>query len=239
MITHLFVDLDDTLLQNSMEVFAPPYYKALSAYLSEKISPQEMIPKLLEGTEAMIRNTNPSITLEQAFDRIFYPGIGISKDKIRPEIERFYDTVFPSLKKYTSVIPEACVMIKDALDMGLKIVVATNPLFPMKAIHHRLEWAGLSVKDIPYTLVSSYETFHFTKPNPAYYQEIMDKIGTKPEQCVMVGNDVENDIKPSKCIGIRCFMITKGSDKSVPSADYPSGRQDQVIPWIKSLNGCS
>ena len=60
MITHLLVDLDDTLLQNSMEIFAPPYYKALSTHLAAFVAPEVMLPKLLEGTNAMLKNTDPS-----------------------------------------------------------------------------------------------------------------------------------------------------------------------------------
>jgi FMN phosphatase YigB (HAD superfamily) len=236
MITHLLVDLDDTLLQNSMEIFAPPYYKALSTYLAEYVSPQVMLPKLLEGTDAMMKNTNPSLTLEHAFDQVFYPGIGLSKEKIRPNLNEFYDSIFPTLKKYTSEIPEAKVMIKEALQIGLKIVVATNPLFPLKAIHHRLEWAGLSPKEIPYSLVASYETFHFTKPNPAYYEEILTKLGINSDKCVMVGNDPEMDIRPATSIGIRCFQIEKNPVETGRKNGYISGMQDQVIPWIKSLN---
>lgn len=236
MITYLLVDLDDTLLQNSMEVFAPPYYKALSSYLAEYVAPQVMLPKLLEGTDAMIKNTDASLTLEHAFDRIFYPGIGLSKEKIRPNLDAFYDTIFPTLKKYTSEIPAAQVMINEALKLGLKIVVATNPLFPLKAIHHRLEWAGLSPKEIPYTLVASYETFHFAKPNPAYYKEILVKVNANPDECVMVGNDLENDIQPAKSVGIHCFRIDNDPDNMGQKNGYQSGLQDQVIPWIKSLD---
>ena len=29
-------------------------------------------------------------------------------------------------------------------DKGYNLVVATNPLFPLKAILHRIQWAGLS-----------------------------------------------------------------------------------------------
>lgn len=236
MITHLLVDLDDTLLQNSMEVFAPPYYKALSAYLAEYVSPQIMLPKLLEGTEAMLKNTNPSLSLEHAFDQVFYPGIGLSKERIRPCLNDFYDTIFPTLKEYTKEIPAAIEMIHDALQIGLKIVVATNPLFPLKAIYHRLDWAGLSPKNIPYTLISSYETFHFTKPNPAYYKEILTKLDIKSDECVMVGNDLENDIQPAKSAGIRCFRIEIQKSSSGRKDGYMAGTQDQVIPWIKSLN---
>ena len=149
MITHLLVDLDDTLLQNSMEIFAPPYYKALSTHLAAFVAPEVMLPKLLEGTNAMLKNTDPAVTLEHAFDRVFYPGIGVSKDKLHPSLVQFYDTIFPDLKKYTQQIPAAIEMVNHALEIGLKIVVATNPLFPLKAIEQRLDMVWIEPKRNP------------------------------------------------------------------------------------------
>jgi HAD superfamily hydrolase (TIGR01549 family) len=236
MITHLLVDLDDTLLQNSMEIFAPPYYKALSTHLAAFVAPEVMLPKLLEGTNAMLKNTDPAITLEHAFDRIFYPGIGVSKEKLHPTLEQFYDAIFPALKKYTQQIPAAIEMIRQALENGLKIVVATNPLFPLMAIQQRLIWAGLSPKEIPYSLIACYEDFHFTKPNPAYYQEIITNLGVKASECVMVGNDLEMDILPALSMGIQCFRIENNEKSKILKDNYTSGMHQQVIPWISNLN---
>ena len=236
MITHLLVDLDDTLLQNSMEIFAPPYYKALSTHLAAFVAPEVMLPKLLEGTNAMLKNTDPAVTLEHAFDRVFYPGIGVSKEKLHPSLVQFYDTIFPDLKKYTQQIPAAIEMVNQALEIGLKIVVATNPLFPLKAIEQRLIWSGLSPKDIPYSLIACYEDFHFTKPNPAYYQEIITKLGVKADECVMVGNDIEMDILPALSMGIHCFRIVNNEKSKILKDDFTSGMHQQVIPWINNLN---
>jgi FMN phosphatase YigB (HAD superfamily) len=236
MITHLLVDLDDTLLQNSMEIFAPPYYKALTAHLAEFVAPEVMLPKLLEGTNAMLKNADPHITLEHAFDKIFYPGVGVSKEKLHPSLVQFYNTVFPDLKKYTQQIPSAIAMVNQALKNGLKIVVATNPLFPLMAIRQRLIWSGLSPEEISYTLIACYEDFHFTKPNPAYYQEIITKLDIKAAECVMVGNDIEMDILPALSMGIHCFRIGNNEKSKILKDNFTSGMHQQVIPWINNLN---
>lgn len=115
-------------------------------------------------------------------------------------------------------------------------MVATNPLFPLKAIHHRLAWAGLSAEEIPYKLVACYETFHFAKPNPGYYKEILAKVDANPDECVMVGNDLENDIQPAESIGIHTFRIITAPGEAGPKNGYELGLQDQVISWIKSLD---
>jgi len=218
-----------------MEEFAPPYYKALSTHLKEYIPPNKMLTKLLEGTQAMLTNSDPASTLEQVFDNIFYPGVGLKKEILHPIIESFYDDIFPTLKKYTGVIPEAVKMVNDAQVRGKKIVVATNPLFPLKAIKHRLAWAGLDPVKIPFILITSYEVFHFAKPNPAYYQEILDVLGVKAQNCVMVGNDEEMDIIPARKIGIRTFYLAASGNQPGDMTGERIGSHLQVIPWIESL----
>jgi HAD superfamily hydrolase (TIGR01549 family) len=219
-----------------MEIFAPPYYKALSTHLAAFVNPEIMLPKLLEGTNAMLKNTDPNVTLEHAFDKTFYPGVGVSKEKLHPSLVQFYDNVFPDLKKYTQQIPAAIEMVNQALGIGLKIVVATNPLFPLMAIRQRLIWSGLNPEEIPYSLIACYEDFHFTKPNPEYYQEMITKLNVKPAECVMVGNDIEMDILPALSMGIHCFRIENNEKSKILKDDFTSGMHQQVIPWIKNLN---
>ena len=56
-------------------------------------------------------------------------------------------------------------------------MVATNPIFPRKAILHRLSWAGLAPEQVPFALITDYERFHFAKPNPAFFAEILAQLG--------------------------------------------------------------
>ena len=103
-----------------------------------------------------------------------------------------------------------------------RIVLATNPVFPGIATESRIRWAGLQPSD--FELYTTYENSHYCKPNVAYYEEILQKIGCRPEECVMIGNDVAEDMVVQK-IGMRAFLLTdclinqSGEDISV----YPHG----------------
>ena len=96
-------------------------------------------------------------------------------------------------------------MIKKLKAKGLRVALATNPLFPAVATESRIRWAGLDLKD--FDLVTTYENSSFCKPNPAYYKEIMEKLGVSAEECVMVGNDVQEDGAAAK-LGMRVFILT-------------------------------
>ncbi|MBR1566518.1 MAG: HAD hydrolase-like protein, partial [Oscillospiraceae bacterium] len=45
------------------------------------------------------------------------------------------------------------------------------------------------------------------KPNPAYYREILQKRGLRPEECLMVGNDVDEDMV-AETLGMKVFLLT-------------------------------
>lgn len=231
---HLLIDLDGTLLENDMDVFGPAYYHLLSTHLSPRIAPDKMIQYLLAGTKAMILNLDAGRTLEEVFDEVFYPGIGIEKREIIDDIVAFYAQKFPQLKEFTRLIPEAVQLVTTALNQGYQVSIATNPLFPRTAILQRLSWAGLSPEDHAFSLIPSYETFHHAKPNPEYYLEVMAQLQASAEDCVMVGNDFEADIIPSTRVGISAFHIINEAN-SINSPHSPSGSLSNVLPWLSSL----
>jgi hypothetical protein len=123
----------------------------------------------------------------------------------------------------------------QAVQRGWKIAIATNPLFPLAAILHRLDWAGLSAKKYSYTIVPSYESFHFAKPNPAYFAELLGRFGWPRGATIMVGNDADHDIQGAHLIGIPTFWISNGfrypEDFPTPTA---SGNLEDLIPWLEA-----
>lgn len=58
---------------------------------------------------------------------------------------------------------------------GYRLVLATNPVFPREAILERMRWAG--VERAPWEIITTYEEYHFCKPNPNYFAEILAKMG--------------------------------------------------------------
>jgi FMN phosphatase YigB (HAD superfamily) len=206
-ITTLFFDLDDTLLGNDIEKFIPPYFRSFAAHVSGVVDPQLFIKRVLAGTEAMIANTDPRRTLEQVFYDTFYPGLGVTADQLAPYIDSYYAEQFAGLQNETSPIPAAREAVQWALESGLRVVVATNALFPRSAILQRLAWAGVSADDFNYSLITTIEFMHFAKPQPEYFAEVLALTESRPEEVLMVGNDWLQDITPASEMGIHTFWI--------------------------------
>ena len=203
----LLIDLDDTLLINDMDVFIPSYLQKLGAHMAEVHDPKVLIQQLLTATQSMLTNTDPSTTLKENFDRDFYPVLGIDYESTTAHIETFYKDRFPDLISCTQFVPSAKELVSKSLSDNLKVIVATNPLFPRTAITQRIEWAGLGDFIDDFELITSYEEYHFTKPNPAYYAEILARLGWPDEPIIMVGNDKELDIEAANKLGIATFWV--------------------------------
>jgi len=234
----LLLDLDDTCLGNSMDTFIPAYLQAMGDHLSGYIPPEDLASALMSSTQDMFQNTRPDRTLKQVFDHSFYPKLGIDPHDFIDLFESFYIDKFPSLKKLTQFRPEAVRMVDEAYRRGYIVAIATNPIFPLTAILQRLDWAGLSPQKYPFNLIPSYETAYFAKPNPAFFTEILSRLGWPDGPVVMVGDNFDHDIAPARLLGLGTFRITTSeqtpADTSHPSNGY--GGVDQLLSWIDSTS---
>ncbi|MBI4926632.1 MAG: HAD hydrolase-like protein [Anaerolineae bacterium] len=234
----LLLDLDDTLLNNNIDTFLSGYLKALARHLANHVPPEKIAPHLMAATGKMIANRNPILTLEEAFDADFYPALGTAKPVLLEPLTRFYEDVFPSLASLTSPRPEAVRLVEKAFTHGWRVVIATNPLFPRRAIEHRLAWAGLPVTEYAFDLITTYEDMHYSKPSPNYYAEILAQLGWPEDPAVMVGNSLEDDILPAAKVGMPVFWLDD-SQNTLP-ADLPAGSRkgklDDVLAWAESID---
>ena len=237
----LLLDLDDTLLDTNLDAFMPAYFQALSQHLLKHAAPEAMLRALISGMNLMNESEDPTQTLEEIFDADFYPNLGITKRDLVDVLDDFYDNVFPQLNQHTHRLPDAADFIDWALSCGFRIAIATDPFFPRKATYHRLRWAGFDPEQ--FELVSTFEHFHFSKTHPAYYAEVLGRLGWPEGPALMVGNDVARDIMPAHRLGLKTFLVDGGSSSGTAAANavqdnVPAGRGKlaDLRPWLESAN---
>ena len=232
--TTLLLDLDDTLVKNNINQFLPRYLQAYSNAVADLIDPELFIRSLLAGTRAMAENRLPDCTLKEVFDSVFYPLTGVDPALFQAEADRFYDQVFPSLRNLTGPIPQAVEAVREARNRGYRLAVTTNPLFPRQAILQRLEWAGLSVDEFPFELITSFETFHYAKPDPAYLGEALGRLGWPVGPVIVIGDDLERDIIPARNLGLPYFWVSPDPERSSDPQDPSNGVKSiaEFIPWL-------
>jgi HAD superfamily hydrolase (TIGR01549 family) len=236
----LLFDLDDTLLNNDINKFLPEYLKLLGKHLAAYVAPENMVANLLGATRVMMSNNSAALSLEQSFDQVFYPAIGQTKEGLRDVLAQFYEDIFPQLQGLTSPRPEAQAVVEYATQKNHTLVVATNPLFPRRAIVHRLSWAGFPTK--PFAVITTYEHFHFAKPNPAYFAEILAQLGWPRQTAVVIGNSLEDDLVPAAKLGLPVYWVSPSgaahSGAALPEGFHPlsdAGSLADVPAWIEKV----
>jgi HAD superfamily hydrolase (TIGR01549 family) len=232
----ILFDLDGTLLEMQTEPFVKHYLKELGRYIGDRYDAEKLLSLIWDATKAMIVNQEPHKTNEQVFIEYFVAHSGLDKEEVWPIFDAFYRDVFPTLSHLTSPSPWAKKIVEAAKRQGYRVAVATNPVFPRMAIHNRLAWIELAPED--FELVTVYEESHFTKPNPGYFQEICDKLGVQPTECIMVGNHMQEDMVASK-LGMKTFLVTNYlEDRGEPQYQVDqSGSLEELYEAITNRTG--
>ncbi len=232
MIKAVLFDLDGTLLPMDQEIFVKAYFKGMTqkvAYLGYK--PDKLIESIWAGTKQMVLNDGSKTNKEvfwQAFEKIF--GDRVFGDM--PVFDDFYINEFNKGQDVCGFNEKSKEIIEMLKEKNVRLILATNPLFPKIATENRIRWAGLSEED--FELVTTYENTSYCKPNPEYYKDILKRTDLKAEECIMVGNDVSEDMI-AETLGLKVFLLTdciinkENKDISV----YPNGNFDALSEFLK------
>ena len=202
----ILFDLDGTLLPLDEKLFVDIYFTELSKVFSEyNIESNKLVEAIWTATHEIIKNDGKR-TNEEAFWEKFKSIINIDLLNIKEVLEKFYaNEFFTKLKKCSTENNLAKVAVNLAKKNGRKVVLATNPVFPIDALV-RLKWTGLDVDDFDY--VTHYSNSSFSKPNPKYYLDLCKKLNVEPKDCLMIGNDERQDIFAASSAGMNCYLVT-------------------------------
>lgn len=230
-INTILFDLDGTLLPMDQEKFVNGYFKMLAAKLAPYgYEPQQLINAILAGIEAMIKNDGSQLNEDAFWKRV----VEIYGDKVltdKPVFEDFYKNEFQDARSFCGFNPKAAETVRSLKDKGYRVVLATNPLFPSIATESRIRWAGLEPSE--FDLYTTYENTPYCKPNLDYYRDILKRIDCRPEECLMVGNDMGEDMVV-EALGMQVFLLTDcliNTQKKDITA-YPHGSFEQLLSML-------
>jgi FMN phosphatase YigB (HAD superfamily) len=150
------------------------------------------------------------------FMNIFCKGFEGEREEIWGRFMRFYETEYDQFQTLVSVPKGVREVFFRLQDKNLKLVIASNPMWPLDVQMKRLSWAGLG--DLHFDLVTHIENMSYCKPRIEYYEEICKKVGERPESCLMVGNDPINDMIVAT-IGMKTFLILDTLDFDASSLE--------------------
>jgi len=225
-------DLDGTLLPMDEEIFVKGYFKLLASKVAELgYKPDELIAGVVAGLKHMASHDGSKRNIDvfwESFAGIF--GNKVYDDK--PFFDQFYANDFKQIAQFCGYNPLAKQAVDYVRNKGLKVVLATNPVFPSVATETRIALAGLTNGDFDH--YTTYENSSACKPNLSYYSEILENIQCRPEECLMVGNNVSEDMVAAE-LGMNVFLVTDCliNKKDQDISNYPQGDFQALLAYLK------
>ena len=119
--------------------------------------------------------------------------------------DAYYRGGFQELSEVCGFAPQAGETVDRLKKGGYHPALSANPIFPAAAAESRIRWAGLEPG--AFELYATYENTGLCKSTPAYYRGICQRLGCAPGECLMVGNDVEEDMA-AQTVGMQVFLPT-------------------------------
>lgn len=234
MLKSILFDLDGTLAPFMQEDFVRSYFKALVARLAPMgYDGEKLVAALWKGVAAMTANDGQS-TNRQIFWACFTQEMGIQALALEGILDDFYarefDVARESLRENVSRGP----LIHGLREKGYDVVLATNPIFPAVAVETRLGWVGLRGEDFDY--ITTYENSRHSKPSLDYYRDILDHLGRRPEECLMVGNNPADDMAAAQ-LGLQVYLVTDCIENpdGLPVGGYPHGAFRELEASLAAL----
>ncbi|MBQ8962123.1 MAG: HAD family hydrolase [Ruminococcus sp.] len=233
-LTTILFDLDGTLLPMNNDDFTKGYFKLLVKKLAPYGYEQhELVDAIWKGTAAMVKNDG-RLSNYDVFWKAFADTLGERVYETKSVFDDFYENEFEQAKALCGLNRKAAEAVKMLKERGYRVALASNPIFSITAQKARIMWAGVAPDE--FELITSYENSAYCKPNPDYYTDIAKKLGVAPEECLMIGNDVDEDMI-AETVGMSVFLLTDNiidrENKDISA--YPNGGFDDMLEYLRRI----
>ncbi len=224
-------DLDGTLLDMDEKLFSEKYTGLIYSYFQE-LSKEDFFNAFWKALENMMRHDDPNSFTLDGFMYPFSDMTDIAPDELLTRFIEFYTNEFPKLKDLgkSNLATE---VINAAKNKNIKVLLATNPVFPSIATEQRCSWAGLKFDQFIH--VTHAENTTVCKPNPRYYLELIEMLDVSAENVLMVGNHYLFDMA-AKAVGIKTWLIDKNIDGFEYKDKFTIDFQGSIKQLIDEIN---
>jgi HAD superfamily hydrolase (TIGR01458 family) len=206
-------------------------------------APLGFITNTTRRSRRIIRADLAAMELAIADAELFTPARA-ARDWITAQAAAPYLLIHPGLAEDFADLPSGndVVVVGDAgdrftyaaLNQAFRLVIAGAPLLALAANRYFREADGLSLDAGPFVAAlehaSGTRAQLFGKPAPAFFQAAAAGLGCPPEDCAMVGDDVEADVNGAIAVGLAGILVRTG--KYRPTDDARIDRRGIIVDDI-------
>lgn len=232
MIKAVLFDLDGTLIHMDQDEFIKHYFHRITAYFAAHGYDAERFSKCLyKSVGAMLKNDG-AMNNDELFWKTLSSLYGKEVINDYHKFEIFYETEFNKLEPLCGPKEGVHALLDELRKMKLPLVLASNSVYPLIAYEKRMAWGGITSE--PFEFITTYDSINYCKPHAEYFLEVARRLGVEPSECIMVGNDVSDDM-PARHTGMHVFLLTDYllNPKNEDITDLPQGNYDDLLAYIK------
>lgn len=236
-------DLDGTLLPMDIDQFMAAYLKSIAEFVAQRgVDPQRFMQAFKAGTRAMATHVDGD-TNEGAYWSAFneaYLALGESAEACvaaRSIANDFYEEGFAKVGEGFAGHPAVARILAKLHEKGYPLVLTTMPMFPRRAVEHRLAWAGADAT--MFARITTYDNSRSVKPRQSYYAENLAAMGLSGEDVLMVGNNTQEDLAFME-LGADAYLVTNWVLNPIDFdlSQVKHGTIDQLEEWVDGLPAC-
>ena len=218
----ILFDLDGTLLDIEVSFFLDTMVTGMAGPFASRLPFDGFRDALFFAIEQIMASPRAEgESNADGFMAAFSRRSGMDLSEAASSFEAFYSRTFPGLAHDARPVEGAADLVREAGRRGYRLALATNPIFPLSAVLERLKWGGIDPG--LFDFIPALETTRSCKPQPEYFLETSAILGVAPEHCLMVGNDVEQDLVAAR-VGMRIFLADRKLVQRGPMTVEPDGR---------------
>ncbi len=231
MIKAVLLELDTVLFGQPDHQFVKTFRRAFAHNLTAEtgiINADSLFSKVIQSLGC---RRDSLASNDEVMTACIAAELNVPISDILPTLESVYQASYQQAQDSSRAATSARELVAALLDQGLFVAVVCDPIYREAAIAQRLQWAGLGDLIASFAFLSASETMHFAKTDPAFYAEVIARIGIEPDEALLISDNWQNDMIAAETVGLHTWLLDGASGLK------PALEQAQALGWQQRYTG--
>lgn len=214
MIKAILLDIDRAVFDHPDRPFEQAFLSAFARHLAEETGYQDA-EALLQRAIQRLHGRRDYVT---ANDVVIASSIvtdlsAIDSDPPPPPLKPFFEAAFAQafaqVKDALPVDDSVSRLVAQLHEQGLAVAIVCNPIYPEALKEQRIQALGLGDYLETFAFCSASDNTHFAKAEPAFYAEVVARVGAEPDETLLISDRRQCGRLPAKTVGLHTWQLDK------------------------------